>query len=545
MLDAVIRTLWRLFVSGKHMLEWVTAADAEDIRENSGLPGRVAAILMIPGLFRNGLSAAAVALAALFLAGPGWIRDMERDAGEAENVLSPTNISMLTGLARDTWRFFEKYVPLNGKGLPPDNVQTDPPVGPAARTSPTNIGLYLVSCVAARRMGFIRDEEMRTRLADTVGSMEAMEKWSGHLCNWYDIQTLAPLKNRFVSSVDSGNLAACLLLAAAALENMEEAGAFRRDIARRLRGLAVRMDFRKLYDEKRGLFLIGVDGETDAPSAAHYDLLASESRILSYTAMMLGQVDTKHWTKLSRTAVSTPQGCALASWSGTMFEYLMPEIFMPSPAHSLLGRSCRTVVKAQKALAEARKRPWGISESGYHAFDMHRNYQYRAFGIRSLALGECGNGDVIAPYASVLALSVDAAAAAENVRRMKNLGWAGEMGFFEAADYTRERETGEPDVVRSHMAHHQGMILCALCNALCGNYLSEVFMSVPEARALELLIQEKPVSGVKLGMTGAQDVFRTSRAEGRTLPRTVQRERRVVEASAFISRKNTVQPEKN
>ena len=528
MLDAVLRTLWRLAVSGKHMLDWVTAADAEHTGENTSLPGRLAAIMLIPGLLVSGWGAAAVALAALFMVGPGWIRDMEKESFDA-TPLSHEQIAVLNGLARDTWHFFEKYVPDDGTGLPPDNVQIDPPAGVAARTSPTNIGLYILSCLAASQMGLIRYEEMIRRVRRVMDSMERMEKWHGHLYNWYDIRDLSTLRPRYVSSVDSGNLAACLLLASAALSQMSDGEAQVRNLADSMRKAAENMDFTGLCDEKRMLFRIGVDGETGNLSASHYDLLASESRILSYVAIMLGQVDIKHWSKLSRTAVTTAEGNALASWSGTMFEYLMPELFMRSPVHSLLGRSNLSVVKVQKALAKRRMRPWGVSESGYYAFDTRMNYQYRAFGMKALALGGSTLENVVAPYASLLALPVDPAGAADNVSAMKEAGWTGECGLYEAADYMHSTADGCPALVKSHMAHHQGMILCALCNALEDNYLVRCFMSLPEARALHLLIQEKPVAGVRLKAPELPETTGAARTEGRSMARTARPERRLCE----------------
>ena len=504
MLDAIGRTLWRLGVSGRHLLDWVTAADAESGRDDMRLPGRVAAILLIPGLFVRGWIPAAVALAALFLLGPGWIGDMERTPIAGTEGLSSRQIGILTALARDTWRFFEACVPLNGCALPPDNVQIDPPVGTARRTSPTNIGLYLVSTLAAGRLGFIRPEEVCARMAATMKALGHMEKWQGHLFNWYDIDTLRAMKPRYVSAVDSGNLAASLLLCAAALEGktFEAAaspeGVSARMLATEMRALAAEMNFQALYDEKRDLFVIGADADSGRLSESHYDLLASESRILSYVAMMLEQAPLRHWRKLSRPCAQVGKSGALLSWSGTMFEYLMPELFMGAPALSLLGQSNRLVVKAQRAQAQEKSRPWGISESGYYAFDMHLNYQYRAFGLQALALGGSAVEDVVAPYASLLALSVAPAAVAENVERMRALGWSGEWGLYEAADYMRRRADGSPAIVKSHMAHHQGMILCALCNALTDGSLTDDFMGIPQAQALKLLLQEKPVAGVRL-----------------------------------------------
>ena len=490
--DAVARTLFRLAVSKRHMLDWVTSADAAAGGTRVGTACRVGAILCIPGLLTASWALAALALGALFALAPGLLADMQAASAQPRGSLRVEQVGELTALARATWRFFETYVTAGENYLPPDNVQIDPPVGSARRTSPTNIGLYLISCLSARELGFIRDEEMLRRLGDTMTTVERLETWNGQLYNWYDIDTLQPLKPRYVSCVDGGNLAAALLTCAAAVEALDGA------LAQRMRFMAQNMNFVCLYNEKRKLFSIGMDVENNRVSASHYDLLASESRILSYVAMMLGQVGTEHWKKLSRPTVRLEKRQALISWSGTMFEYLMPEIFMRSCAGTLLSESNRAVVDLQMRLGAQRGRPWGVSESGYYAFDMYLNYQYRAFGLREVALGGGARSSVVAPYAAVLALSVAPDKVADNLLRMRQLGWTGECGLYEAADYAAAGRGEEPRMVKSYMAHHQGMVLAALANALAGEAISRRFSSIAEARALSLLLEERPFARVRL-----------------------------------------------
>ncbi len=481
-LDAVLRTLWRLGVSGRHLLDWTTAADAEGMADAALLPALAGALLAIPGL-AGPMRLAAAGLLLLWSVGPGWARDLAaRDATDVE-APSRADEAEFERLARETWRFFEDNVDPATCPLPPDNVQLDPPVGAARRTSPTNIGLYLASCLAARRLGFVGTREMERRMDAAVAAMEGMEKWRGHLYNWIDLDALSPLPPRYVSSVDSGNLAACLLLCAAAPEVGEE-------LASRMRALAEGMDFSALYDGKRRLFAIGLEADAGRLSRSHYDLLASESRLMSFTAMLLGQVPPEHWRALGRACASAEGAPVLLSWSGTMFEYLLPELFMPAPACSLLGVGVRGAVRAQRALGRRLKRPWGVSESGCCAFDGQLNYQYQAYGLPALSLSGSASTGVVAPYACALAASLAPRAAAENLRAMRNLGWAGRWGFYEAADYLRG-EGGEPALVKSCMAHHQGMALCALCNALTGNSLARDFMARPRARALALLLEER------------------------------------------------------
>ena len=520
--DAVMRTLFRLAFTKKHMLDWVTSADAAAGGTRVGTACRVGAILCVPGLMTAAWIPAALALIALFMLAPGLLRDLQDTSTDARAPLRVEQVGALTQLARSTWSFFETYVTARENHLPPDNVQIDPAVGVARRTSPTNVGLYLVSCLSARALGFVRDAEMLARLRDTVSTLERMETWHGHLYNWYDIDTLRPLRPRYVSSVDSGNLAAGLLTCAAAVDSLDA------PLAARLRALAQGMDFKRLFDSGRKLFLIGADVENGRMSASHYDLLASESRILSYVAMMLGQAEAEHFKRLSRPVVRVDKGQALVSWSGTMFEYLMPEIFMRSRPGTLLYETNRAVTRLQRRLGVALERPWGVSESGYYAFDMHLNYQYRAFGLREVALGGGARESVVAPYASVLAVSVCPDKAADNVLAMRKLGWMGEHGFFEAADYSGTRRGEAPKLVKSYMSHHQGMALAALANALADDAVSRCFEAIPEARALSILLEEKPAARVRLrrrreqvapdaGRRGEERFFRLCRMENRLI----------------------------
>ncbi len=484
-LDAVLRTLWRLAVSGKHMMQWVTAADAEANKDRGfRWPGFAATVLLVPALLVGRFPGAILALMALFLVGPGWVGDMEAEPVANMDPLTDEDRDFLLNLARCTWRFFEDNIPPDSSPLPPDNVQLDPPVGAARRTSPTNIALYLLSCLAARRLGFVGVEEAERRMHRTLDALEAMEKWRGQLYNWYDIDTLAPLQPRYVSSVDSGNLAAALLLCA----NAQEVGG---DLACRMKALAEGMDLAALYDRERELFAIGIDVESDRVSASHYDLLASEARILSYTAMMLGQVPVRHWQRLGRACARVEGGVAPLSWSGTMFEYLLPRLFLDAPPMTLLGDGVQAAVAAQIARGKRLGRPWGVSESGYCALDAAMNYQYRAFGLPALALDGEAVADVVAPYASALGALVAPHEAAENLKRMVAMGWTGKWGLFEAADYLRPEPDDSPAVVMSHMAHHQGMTLCALCEALTGHSLRRDFMAQPRARGLSLLLEER------------------------------------------------------
>lgn len=306
--------------------------------------------------------------------------------------------------------------------------------------------------------------------------MERMEKWRGHLLNWYDIRTLEPLPCRYVSTVDSGNLCACLLLCAQALRAwLAELDVAHRDLPERLDALGAAMDFRSLYDESVDLFYIGMDLENLSPGEAHYDLLASEARLTSFLAIMRREVPARHWSRLNRAMTKARAGAALLSWSGTLFEYLLPALFLQSPRATLLYESAKSAALTQ--LTAFPGGPWGVSESGYYAFDPELSYQYHAFGLPCLALRTQPLSRVIAPYASALALAVVPGKAVENLQHMASMGFLAPLGFYEAVDYGVERlpEGCEYRIVKSHMAHHQGMVMAAVCNALCGGVLTRYF----------------------------------------------------------------------
>ncbi|MDY2873201.1 MAG: glucoamylase family protein [Eubacteriales bacterium] len=514
-LDAAVRALYRMAVSRRRLLEWTTADDSERRSGRiSPVCGGVAAIAALLSVFHQ----PAMILFAVVLAGL-WGTAAARSAEWEKPRFAPViyeggDADALRDLAARTWRFFAENTPENG--LVPDNVQLDPPRGAAERTSPTNIGLYMVSCAAARLMGLIDGAECARRLEQTVSTLERLETWRGQFYNWYDVRTEKPMPPRYVSSVDSGNLAASLLLCASL---------FNAPLKNRLETLAKNMDLRALYDEERKLFVIGVDTSSDRVSASHYDLLASESRLLSITAIMLGQVPVEHFARLGRACARVGEGGALISWSGTMFEYLMPCLMLPLWPDTLLGESCRRVISAQKAAS----RPWGVSESGLYAFDRALNYQYRAFGLREAALrGDC-ESDVIAPYASALALPFDADACA-NMALMREMGWLDEQGFFEAADYDARRiPEGAPyRLIKSHMAHHQGMILASICNALMDGALVRAFMARPQARALTMLLQEKAPSRVHIAPRKRYE------EPARRTPRSIERTARVSACDAHL-----------
>jgi cellobiose phosphorylase len=273
------------------------------------------------------------------------------------------------------------------------------------------------------------------------------------------------------------------------------------DLLNRCRALAA-MDFEFLYDATCGLLTIGYDVGERRRDPSCYDLLASEARLASFLLIAQGQVPQKHWFDLGRLLTSHGSDVSLISWSGSMFEYLMPQLIMPSYANTLLDQTCKTAVSRQIEYGRQREVPWGISESCYNATDMHQVYQYRAFGVPGLGFKR-GLGDdlVIAPYASALALTVMPREACRNLQTLAGHGFLGDYGFYEAVDYTPSRvPRGKPHaIVRSFMAHHQGMSLLAFAHALLDQPMQRRFMSDPLVRATELLLQERvPKKGATL-----------------------------------------------
>jgi cyclic beta-1,2-glucan synthetase len=267
-----------------------------------------------------------------------------------------------------------------------------------------------------------------------------------------------------------------------------------RDLATRAEKMGAAMDFRFLYKTDRHLFSIGYNVAQEKLDAACYDLLASEARLASFLCIARGEAPTRHWFYLRRAVVRAARQSCLVSWAGTMFEYLMPQLFLRTYAGTLLHASCEAAVEEQMAYGRRRRVPWGISESAFSSHTASSDYQYQAFGVPALGLKRGLAEDlVIAPYATALASIVRPHAALRNFRSLAAEGALGKYGFYEAVDYTRSRlpENHRSMVVRCFMAHHQGMSLVALANCLLGDIMVRRFHAEPMVRATELLLQER------------------------------------------------------
>jgi cyclic beta-1,2-glucan synthetase len=524
MIHAIVLTLGRMLFTQRRLLEWETAASVASraaglhgvrasVVETAPSPAMAAALgVAVLSLRPHNLLAAAPFLL-LWLAAPFLAHLLSRPVRPEETAeLDDEDRALLQRIARKSWDYFERFVGPEDNWLPPDNFQEQPGPMLAHRTSPTNIGMALLSTLAARDLGYLDIADMADRLEKTFGTLDRLERHEGHLLNWYDTLTLEPLLPRYVSTVDSGNLAGALVALAQGLRGLAEGGD-KPDAALMTRLLAltaraeawiIEMDFRFLYDRQHKLFAIGYRlADAEGPGrldGSRYDLLASEARLASFMAIAKEDVPQDHWFRLGRPLTSVDGAPALLSWSATLFEYLMPLLLMRRYPGTLLDRSCALAVRRQVQYAASRRVPWGISESAFAVVDRLGQHQYKAFGVPGLGLKR-GLADelVVAPYATALASLVDPTLSARNLRRLVELGLEGRFGLFEAIDFTPRKSESPPPraapgagvVVRAYLAHHQGMTLVALANVLGGGAIVQRFHADPRVQATELLLQER------------------------------------------------------
>ncbi|WP_127529630.1 GH36-type glycosyl hydrolase domain-containing protein [Paenibacillus kobensis] len=521
MLDAVCRTLYRMFGTKRKMLEWTSSAEVERRSKHKQSPviyGLSSGLVLTlafgaVSILSNHVPTrwTGAIIAAVWLLAPVVARWLSKPPAVRPETITAEEREKLTELARDIWSYFDRYTVESDHWLAPDNVQMDPPVGPARRTSPTNIGLQLACTLAARDFGFIDTLDLLMRIERTTDTIERMEKWNGHLYNWYETTTLRPLPPLYVSTVDSGNFVGYLVTVKEGIAEyafgtgagtgvaamQSKTGRIREQAKRlisRLEKLIDETDFRPLYDDASQLFALGYHASADRKETILYDLLASEARQSSLLAIAFGQAPAAHWFKLGRAMTRSGKDATLLSWSGTMFEYLMPALLMKTYRNSVWDRTYRGMVRRQIEYAAMRNVPFGISESGYYAFDYQMNYQYRAFGVPGLGFQRGLEEDlVLAPYATIMALPYAKREALDALRRMEQMGARGEHGYYEAIDCTSKRlPDGQRSVViRSFMVHHQGMSLLTLANELLPRTMVDRFHADKRIQAVELLLQER------------------------------------------------------
>lgn len=659
-LDAILRSCWRMLISRRHLLEWNPSGFTE-LTSTNRLWGSYLSMLAEP------LTAVAVAVYlsvkashALYVAGPIlalWLMAplitwfVSQPVAKKLAELTYEQTIFLQKLTRKTWAFFEEFVNADDNWLPPDNFQEQPVSVIAHRTSPTNIGLSLLASLTAHDFSYITTSQMLDRIGNTFDSLQKMERYRGHLYNWYDTQTLAPLRPRYISSVDSGNFGGHLLTLRQGLlsipdeqllgDNIFEGlrttlriladTVHRRDFAvlkefktelesicsaepatlrdvrmalerlldrynavskylqtddnskthywkqalktqltapldemrmltpwvflpvpdgfiaaqgipsrPTLRELARQtvadtthtgeswyadynasitaaadharasiaraayladqcedfadMEWDFLYDKNKRQLTIGYNADDHRMDGSFYDLLASEARLAVFLAIAQGKIPQESWFALGRLLVNVDGNPILLSWSGSMFEYLMPMLVMPSLDNTLINQTDKTSVQRQIAYGRERGVPWGISESGYNMIDAAQNYQYKAFGVPGLGLKRgLGEDLVIAPYASVMALMVAPERACTNLQQMASMGFEGKYGMYEAVDYTPARlPRGQSfALVQSYMAHHQGMSLLSLSYLLLSQPMQRRFEAEPQFQATMLLLEER------------------------------------------------------
>lgn len=494
--DALIRAFFRLTVSRRHLLQWTTATESEKDNKVNISPVSLAAglILIIFGTSLQRFAGIMFLLEipfSLLTARKKKLRKKSLTAKEKEKLVS---------YCSPMWQFYEEHCTKENNYLIPDNIQETPVYAVAKRTSPTNIGLMLCAFLAARDLNFTDTPEMYLRISRSLDTVEKLPEYKGNLYNWYDIEKLTVLDPPFISSVDSGNFLCCLTALKEGLrEYMNEYPPVVKLIDR-INKLTDRCDFGFLYSKKRELFHIGYDTQNKTFTPSYFDLLMSEARMASYYAVAKGCVPIKHWAALGRTLSSDGRYQGSVSWSGTMFEYFMPALFLPNIPDTLGYEAVNFCIHAQKKRVKKLNIPYGISESGYYAFDSQLNYQYKAHGVRSLSLRSTPFDEaVISPYSTFLTLPADPHSAMHNLARLEKLDTVGRYGFCEAVDFSEKRRDNRSfRIVRSYMSHHIGMSFLAAVNCLCDNLMQKRFMNDDFMAGKSDLLNEKIPSDEKV-----------------------------------------------
>ncbi len=517
--DAIARTLYRLYVSHAKMLEWQSALLVErslaDVRlvtrrgmRSSVLLVTIGAALVVANAIRRqhapvlplqqlGLTALVVAaLIVWWLLAPRIMATISRTSMPSRVPLDARTRGTVQRYAALHWHFFDTFVTAETHWLAPDNFQADPLPEVAMRTSPTNIGLQLLATISACDLRLIPADDMTARLERTFSTLHELRKYRGHFHNWYDLTDLRVLDPPYISTVDSGNMAGHLIAVRQACLALAETEPVLRSrlqaIADAAYAFVDAMEFGFLYEDERKLFTIGYHPESFTRDDSFYDLLASEARLASFMAIARNDVPIEHWFRLGRSLSRAAGATALVSWSGSMFEYLMPVLVMRSLPFTLLAETYAGAVDRHVSYAGSRGVPWGVSESAYNVRDRHRTYQYHAFGVPDLALKRGLARDlVIAPYASALAAQIDSRRSLANLAALEAMGALGAYGFCDSLDYTRPAPGARVALVQAYMAHHVGMTLVALTNVLLDDVWQSRFHADAMVKSVELLLHER------------------------------------------------------
>ncbi|HOZ77294.1 MAG TPA: glucoamylase family protein [Ferruginibacter sp.] len=640
--DAIVKTLWRVYISQKNLLQWNPFGKAGK-NAHSNIAGEYIR-MWFPVLLSLSLSfylfiynpvAFAVALPFLILwfTSPYITRTISFPVSTKKAHLEVEEIAFLYKTARKIWFFFETFVNKQDNWLPPDNYQETPVERIAHRTSPTNIGMSMLSNLGAYDFGYITAGKVIERTLNTFTTLDQMDKYENHLYNWYDTLTLQPLNPRYISTVDSGNFAGHIITLKQGIAEMRhhkiiperyfeglldtirimndqptittglqtlelEVEGFCRNkptdlpalrlAVEKLHTLTLQLNmpqeawvntftlqvkdlqqqldslipwsgnmveaelntiptynelfelnnqllkqhtknntlynhlvssqgkltqffsdidyiqakcdeysdihYRFLYDKSQNLLAIGYNVDEQRRDNSYYDLLASEARLAAFVGIAQGKIPQESWFALGRQLTNAGSMPVLLSWSGSMFEYLMPMLVMPTYENTLLDQTCKAVVQKQIDYGKKRNVPWGISESGYNMFDAVLNYQYRAFGVPGLGFKRgLGEDLVVSPYSTLMSLMVSPEESYKNLQLLKENGFEGKYGFYEAVDYTAARLPRKKNhaVIQSFMAHHQGMSFLSLAYLLLDRPMQKRFEADVQVKTTLLLLQER------------------------------------------------------
>ena len=643
-LDAIFRTLFRLIVSKKGLLEWETAEIAERKTKN-----RLGSYLK---LWFSAVPAGALLVLAAYIATSNILEKFEYLLIAGVWLLSPFfsyaisivtkqrtdkipkhhGIRFMRDVGRKTWQYFRRFCTERNNYLCPDNYQVFPNEKESPKTSPTNIGLQLMAFVSARDLGYIGILSLTDYIAKTMAAIDKLEKWNGHLYNWYNTHTLERLFPHYVSTVDSGNYIGYLITVKNAFlsyikspavdetmiqgirdtlliaridfsmpDEFMTAGEFEnciKELVEKIQtnerkewedkywigellvqcteilndfsliedkevrfdelptleesalagnGKAVALkdammaivsqidnivnecNFKALFDKSQMFYYIGYNDSARSYDASYYDLIASEAMLTSFIGIAKNEIPREHWLKLGRPLTMSGGYPAFVSWSGTMFEYLMPYLVMSEFNGSVYSLTARAAVREQIAYGKAMNIPWGISESQYYRFDVASNYQYRAFGIPKLSQQpQLDKSIVVAPYATFLAMQFNMKKAVKNLIRLMEMRVYGDYGFYEAVDYNSPDTESMEDysIVKCYMAHHQGMSLVSLNNVINNNIMRKRFHSEPIIKSAEVILEEVrtayvvPISREGYAIAAKQPLKQAAKGEYRFVLRT-------------------------
>ena len=505
-LKAICITLYRVLKTKDHLLEWLTADEAEKtLKENMGcflkemwINVFSGFVLFVFSIFSFNIFMLVVSILWMITPCICCVISKKIEKPDSYKTLSYEEQQEVLEIAKLTWKYFEDYLNTENNFLPPDNYQESRSNKIVDRTSSTNIGLGLISVISAYDLKFIELDKALYLIQKMLETICRLPKWNGHLYNWYNIKTLVPLRPAYISTVDSGNFIGYLITLKTFLMEIEDKEIKDKYLVdanlEYINKLINDTDFSKLYNNEISLFSIGFNIDENKLTDSYYDLLASEARQASLVAIAKKDVPAKHWNSLSKTLTSIDGKKGLVSWSGTAFEYLMPNINIKKYSGSLLDESCKFMIMSQKKYCDKLEIPWGISEAAFNLKDLNSNYQYKAFGIPWLGLKRGLADDiVVSSYGSILAITEETKEVLKNINILKKYNMYGKYGLYESIDFTPERlgNNKKYEVVKTYMAHHQGLILLSINNLVNNNVLQERFHKNPEIKSVDILLQEK------------------------------------------------------